>query len=1532
MRQPSKPKRKTTGPAPSPRPETGKKRTAVKNAGTQASASAEARQRLLIRILETLNRTVDIKQLTHDILEMIKEHSGVEALGLRLREGEDFPYVDIIGLSAVYLKDKGTLCARGPGGEILRDGVGYPVLECLCGAVLQGRTDQALPVFTPGGSFWTNDLAPFAASTPAASLPSRMRTRCLSEDYRSMALIPLRSGKDIVGLLQLNDKRPGCFTLEVVRFLERIGSSIAITVARQKSLEALKASQDLLRAVISGTSDAVYVKDIQGRYLLFNDAAAQIIGKAALGAGGREEPLLFASDQKSVDFDRDLATVEGGQTVTVEESIKTRSGKTRTYLSTKGPLLDERGRVSGMFTIAHDFTERKEMEEALKESHGRYLGFFENAPVGMFHSLPEGCLLRVNRAAASMLGYDSAGEMVATIKSVPDQLYFHPEKRHDLIRKILEHDGWVFAENEMRRKDGTSIIAKLSLRRVLEPDGTLAYIEGFAEDITERRRAEEALRESEERYRTMMEQAADAVFMHDETGRIMDVNREACQSLGYSREELLSKSMGDIDPEAIQTKKHELWGKVLEGEQFTFESIYIRKDGSFVPVEVTLGSVRLPLGPAILGIVRDITERKQAEEMLQKTERDYRMLAENSPDLIARFDTRLRHLYVNPAAARVGKLSGSEYIGITIAESGVSEPLATTWEQRIRQVLKTSKMMDMVDAFPTPEGIRYFHTRLVPEMAPDGSVRSVLSIARDITERKQVEDALRESEERFKGLFDDAVLGLYRTTPDGKILMANPAMCRMLGYDSFKELQKRNLEEDGFNPGYPRERFKKEIEAKGVIIGLEASWDLRGGGRIFVSESARAIKDDSGRVLYYEGSVEDITERHRALEALRESEEKFKNLSEQSPNMIFINRKGKVVYANEVCEQTMGYSRGELCSPDFDFQRLLAPESENAVRASFASHLAGREVPPYETSLITKDGRRIEAVLTTKLIDFENEKAILGILTDITEQKRIQKALQQGEERFRQLVENMSSGVAVYEARDDGRDFIFKDFNRAAERIEGVARQDILGRSVLDAFPGVADLGLFEVFRRVWQTGEPEHLPAGVYQDQRIVGWRENYVYRLPSGEVVAVYDDITERRRAEILERAVYEIARAAEEVKSLDDLFRSVHLIIKGLMPAANFLIALYDEKENLLDFPYYVDEIDSVPPSRKPGKGLTGYVLRTGKTLLCDTAQAEELSRDGEAEKLGIPSSCWLGVPLKARNKIIGVIALDHYSDPKAYGEREKQVLEYVSGQVANAIVRKQAEEAVRSLNIELEERVRRRTALLEAANRELEAFAYSVSHDLRAPLRTIDGFAQALEEELHGRIEDRTLHYLNRVRAASRDMERLISDLLKLSRVTRAEMSYTSVHLSIIVEKLASELQAAHPVRRVEWVIAPGVKVDGDPQQLESVLRNLVGNAFKFTAKHASARIEFGVQDRGGQKVYFVRDDGAGFDMVYADKLFSVFQRLHKAEDFEGTGVGLAIVQRIIHRHGGRVWAEGLVEKGATFYFSLAPGNPPPPEQA
>ena len=233
----------------------------------------------------------------------------------------------------------------------------------------------------------------------------------------------------------------------------------------------------------------------------------------------------------------------------------------------------------------------------------------------------------------------------------------------------------------------------------------------------------------------------------------------------------------------------------------------------------------------------------------------------------------------------------------------------------------------------------------------------------------------------------------------------------------------------------------------------------------------------------------------------------------------------------------------------------------------------------------------------------------------------------------------------------------------------------------------------------------------------------------------------------------------------------------------------------------------------------------------------------------------------------------------------------------------------------------ESLRRAKDSADAANRELEAFSYSVSHDLRTPLQTIDGFSLALLEDYGNLLDQRGNDYLRRVRSATQRMGQLIEDLLRLSRLTRSVLNLATVDLSALAGSVAAELRKSQPERRVHFVIARGLTAVGDPNLLKVALDNLLGNAWKFTGKKPEATIEFGSMEFDGSSCYFVRDNGAGFDMAYAGKLFDTFQRLHLEKDFAGTGIGLSLVQRIIRRHKGEIWAEGVVGEGATFYFTL-----------
>ena len=288
--------------------------------------------------------------------------------------------------------------------------------------------------------------------------------------------------------------------------------------------------------------------------------------------------------------------------------------------------------------------------------------------------------------------------------------------------------------------------------------------------------------------------------------------------------------------------------------------------------------------------------------------------------------------------------------------------------------------------------------------------------------------------------------------------------------------------------------------------------------------------------------------------------------------------------------------------------------------------------------------------------------------------------------------------------------------------------------------------------------------------------------------------------------------------------------------------------------------------------------------------------------------------LAIPLRSRHRTVGVVSLFRSMAGNPYQLDDQRFAQDVADRAGLAI-----ENAM--LVATLERRVAARTAALELANHELEAFSYSVSHDLRAPLRTIDGFSQILHAEHAARLDREGLHCLERIRSATQRMSTLIDDLLSLAQITRTQLRWMPIDLSVIGEHIVTELRHREPGRATGVHIAPEIAAHADARMLTIVLENLLGNAWKFTAKHAAAEIWLGSEQRESGAVYFVRDSGAGFDMKYIGKLFGAFQRLHGANDYEGIGIGLATVHRIISRHGGKIWAEAAVNAGATFFFTL-----------
>ena len=387
----------------------------------------------------------------------------------------------------------------------------------------------------------------------------------------------------------------------------------------------------------------------------------------------------------------------------------------------------------------------------------------------------------------------------------------------------------------------------------------------------------------------------------------------------------------------------------------------------------------------------------------------------------------------------------------------------------------------------------------------------------------------------------------------------------------------------------------------------------------------------------------------------------------------------------------------------------------------------------------------------------------------------------------------------------------------------------------------------------------------------------------------------------------AVQELSLA----RDIESIMAIVRRVARELCGADGATFVLRDDGKC-----FYADE-DAISPlwkgSRFPMEACTsGWAMLHRESVVIEDIYADaripaDLYRTTFVKSLAV-------VPIRTASPV-GAIG-NYWASHRRVTPDELKLLQALADSTSIAIENVQ-------LISELEARVRARTAQLEAANRELEAFSYSVSHDLRAPLRSISGFSLALEEDLGDRLDDNTRSHVGWIRSATVRMGTLVDDMLSLARANRVELDAAPIDLAVIARAVADDLGAHTPERRASIAIADGLVASGSATLMRAVFENLLGNALKFTGRTADPRIEVGSTEAAGERVFFVRDNGAGFDMSHASRLFTPFQRLHSSQDFPGSGVGLATVQRIVHRHGGRIWAESEPGRGATFFFTLSP---------
>ncbi len=559
-----------------------------------------------------------------------------------------------------------------------------------------------------------------------------------------------------------------------------------------------------------------------------------------------------------------------------------------------------------------------------------------------------------------------------------------------------------------------------------------------------------------------------------------------------------------------------------------------------------------------------------------------------------------------------------------------------------------------------------------------------------------------------------------------------------------------------------------------------------------------------------------------------------------------------------------------------------------------------------------------------EIVKRERESREERLRNELAELKQVQEALRVSEERYRTLVESAPEAILVLDA-ETGR---FVDANESSVRLFGLEREELFKRGPVDLSSPVAPDGrpASELASEKIRDATSGGAPVFEWIHRNFVGQDihcEVRLMRLPGSRnlIRGSITDITERKRSdEALHRyarrlkTLQEIDRAILAAGSPGKIAQAALDHLRHLIPFLRASVMVWDDQagEGTL---YAVDsqrEVKMGVGTRLPLEAFGGDEVRQSKVHIVDDALTLPPAPFVESLKAeGLRS--WMNVPLISQDRLIGTLNLG-WDSPSTVASEHIEIAREVADSLAIAIQQARLHEQAQHHAGELEQRVAERTG-------ELEAFSYSISHDLRTPLLTIDGFARMLLEDYSDKVDDEGQRLLRTISTNSQNMGQLIDDLLAFSRLGQEEMRPTEIDMEELARAAFKELAAQASDRVIQFALGPLPSAYGDPAMLRQVFLNLISNAIKFTASSEPAVVEVSSRTDGNETIYFVKDNGVGFDMKYIDKLFGVFQRLHSDEEFAGTGVGLAFVKRIIDRHGGRVWAEGQVNRGATNYFAL-----------
>lgn len=1343
---------------------------------------------------------------------------------------------------------------------------------------------------------------------------------------------------------------------------------------RRQSEQALRENEEKFRTLIEQSAEGVILADENGTIVEWNYASERMTGlerSRVLGQPLWDILVKITAQDRATSEPREsiqsgvLEALRTGKSYLFDAPMEMEfyplPGREKHYFhQTIFPIKTEKGyRIA---FLIEDITERKQMTEALAAREREFRTLAEYSPDNIARYDVNCRTIYVNPTLEKTLGRP-ASEMLGTLPTEMEFIKGAKEYQEKMV-EVLKTGK----ENEMNLvlPDMGEGVRYHNIRFVAErgADGVITGIQAIGRDLTEKKRADDILRESEEKYRILIQKIRAAVVVHGADTQILISNSMAQELLGLTEDQMLGKTAIDSvwhffleDGTTMPIEKYPVNQVIASRQALRNFVVRVHRPTKENDVWVLVNADPVfgnedEITQVIVTFI-NITERKQAEEALRESEWRYREVFDNVLDslylLEVTDDGRFRNLEINPAFEKSTGLPRTQLIGKLIEET-VPEETASIVNAKYRRCVESGYPIEEEVELDLPAGRRYFHSTLIPARDETGRVHRIIGISRDITERKRTEMALSRERELLRTLVENLPMEVYVKDRERRFLLGNRLIVHALGVQTMNEIIGKRDED--FLPPYLAKQFadeEDEIMRTGrPLINDEHTPPHKPDSKRWYLRTKLPLYDGAGNITGLIGLGNEITERKQMDEALRESQALYHSFIEQLPNPVFRkDSEGRYVMVNsQFCritdikaEDFLGRKPSEVAMLEAIRQGKSGQITKYAAEGEKVHELIMRtgKIVETEEEYPGADGRK-QYMHVIRMPVFDPEGKVVGtqgIQFDVTERKRAEEALRASENRFRVLSDNAFVGIYIIQ---DGR---LSYVNSTLAKIFGYTPEELTGAEpALVIHPDDQVMVAENIRRRIDGEIETIHYEFrgrckdGSTKIIEVLGGRTDFSGRtavignlMDITERIHAADEIARSLAAEKKARRVAEILREANESLSrtlhLEDILQNLLQYLLQLVPydSANVMLLEGDYHLRVVALRGYerwtdLDAARKLVFDIREIPSLHALITTQKSVQIANTYEYPGWARVTGTEHI----VCWLGIPIITDGQVIGLYSVDKVV-PAFFTDEHRLLAEGLAAQAAVAIQNTRLHDQVRRANVELERRVADRTAQLEQANNELEAFAYSVSHDLRAPLRHIDGFIELLQKRLKMNTDDKSQHYMEMIGDSARKMGMLIDDLLSFSRMGRQEIYTSQVDLNDLVHDVLHDAETEIKGRNIHWKIANLPLVTGDRAMLRIVLANLIGNAIKFTRSTERAHIEIGSEVNESEIIVFIRDNGVGFDMKYADKLFGVFQRLHRQEDFEGTGIGLANVHRIIQRHGGRAWAEGEIDHGTTFYFSL-----------